>query len=399
MREEGNVFEVGEGSEANSYNDLLLSHKLSVSDIKEHITGPVLSTILHIFLLSFMGTVIISRSPEKEADILIKSVVVDPVNIEPPPPIEIPQEEPLTTDSMIDNLNNHPDVDEDLSVSFDDMSLDTINDIQSPSNLNISMNNSALTIPVKPALGSSGRIGCNFFTAKSSGRRFLFILDYSSSMSNAQLLVLKSHLIKALTQLNGKGEVALLFFAGPVWLPEQDGSTVKEAWGGGGKYEHFDKKDMSRYYPTVRWFVPNKHNLEIVKKYICTSHLVGGTNWSHPFRIALEKMNPKPDVIFFMTDGSVGSSISEQCLELVRKYGKNITINTIGFGITSGPLQDIASLSDGGQFIGYSKEKLKSMAQGVTLPSDFTQDTKLDYTIPKAVKSIPEPDVKGLIVE
>ena len=398
MKGKSRVFEIGEDLESNSYNDLVSSPKVSISDIKEHITGPVLSTIAHIVLLAFLGTIIIFKTPEKDKAIVVKSVNLEFPEIEPPPPIEVPPD-PVVNEPIIDKLTTRPDVAEKVSLSFDELSLDTMNDIPLPSNLNMSMNNSALTMPVNPASGHSGSVGCSFFNAKSSGQRFLFILDYSSSMSEEQLLVLKSHLIKALEKLKGKGEVALLFFAGPVWLPEQDGEKVKEAWGGGRKYEHFDSKDMSRYYPKVRWFVPNKHNLEIIKKDICNANLVGGTNWSHPFRIALEEMKQKPDVIFFMTDGSVGTPISNQCLELVKKYGRDITINTIGFGITDGPLEEIAALSKGGQFIGYSKDQLKSMSEGVMLPDKFTKNTNLDYNIPKAAKSLPELDVKGLTVE
>ena len=59
----------------------------------------------------------------------------------------------------------------------------------------------------------------------------------------------------------------------------------------------------------------------------------------------------------------------------------------------------MAALSKGGTFKGYSKSELGSMAQGITLPTDFTSNTAFDYKIPKITKKAKEKAVEGLTIE
>ena len=390
--------EEAEGSGFMSYEELIEARKITFSDIKEHLTGPVVSTVIHVVLLAFLGTIVVFKAPEKSKEITVEMKTIEPQEIEPPPPPPEPPD-PVDVQNPTETPVERPNVDMNVDVQVENISVNDTSDVELPSVLNMKMSNSALTLSVPVGGGSKGGgIAGKFLGTGGSGSRFMFILDYSASMSKDQLLVLKAHLMKALKAFKGKGEVALLFFAGPTWLPQEDGMAVYKKWGGKGKYDHFPK-DMSSSYPKPQWMVPNAHNIAILDKYICQSGKVGGTNWSHPFRIALENMKPKPQVIFFMTDGNVSGKISSQCIDLVKKYGKKITINTIGFGVTAGALTEIAKLSKGGVFKGYSKSELKSMAKEITLPTSFTKDTAFDYRIPKAGKIAAEKKVEGLTIE
>jgi hypothetical protein len=108
-----------------------------------------------------------------------------------------------------------------------------------------------------------------------------------------------------------------------------------------------------------------------------------------------------------MTDGAVDKNIVTDCMELVKKYGKRVTINTIGFGLdkkskngnAADNLEALANLSKGGAFKGYTNLELEKMASEVTLPTKFTNNTNFDYSKPRSVKQEKEKEVTGLTIE
>ena len=396
--ENENVDEI-ENSGFMSYEELMEARKITFSDIKEHLTGPVISTVIHVVLLAFLGTIVVFKAPEKSKEITVEMKTIEPQEIEPPPPPPEPPD-PVDVQNPTETPVERPNVDMNVDVQVENISVNDTSDVELPSVLNMKMSNSALTLSVPVGGGKGGGVAGKFLGTGGSGNRFVFILDYSCSMGENNLLVLKSHLMKALKAFKGRGEVALLFFAGPTWLPQEDGAAAYKKWGGRGKYDSFSKKDMSSFYPKPRWMVPNAHNLAILDKYICQSGKVGGTNWSHPFRVALD-MKPKPQVIFFMTDGTVSPKIVDTCKQLIKSKGKDVTINTIAFGAEKGwkSLEELAKLSKGGVFKGYSGSDLKSMAKDVKLPTSFTRDTAFDYRAPKAGKLAAEKKVEGLTIK
>ena len=384
-----------------TYEDLIESRKISIEDIKEHTTGPVISTIIHIILLAFLGTIIVFKAPTKSKEITVTMKTLEVQEIEPPPPPPEPPE-PVEIENPTETPIERPNMEVDVNVQVDNISVDNPSEIEMPSVLNMKMSNSALRLSVPVGGGSKGgTVAGKFLGTGGSGSRFFFILDYSGSMNRNRLLVMKSHLIKALEAFKGKGQVAILFFSGPVWLPQEDAKAVRRAWTKAGQNFHCTTPGSEKLYPSPKWFKPNKHNLEILKKYICQTPVTLGTNWLHPFTVALKNMKEKPNVIFFMTDGSVDKYIVDDCMELVKKYGKRVIINTIGFGLNKGgnDLEALAKLSKGGVFKGYTNLELEKMASEVTLPTNFTNDTDIDYTIPKTSKISKEKDVKGLSIE
>jgi len=389
-----------EGSGFMSYEELMEARKITFSDVKEHLTGPVISTVIHVVLLAFLGTIVVFKAPEKSKEITVEMKTLEPQEIEPPPPPPEPPE-PVEIENPTETPIERPNMEVDVNVEVDNISVDNPSEVEMPSMLNMKMSNSALTLAVPCGGGKGGAVAGKFLGTGGSGSRFFFILDYSASMSKDQLLVLKSHLMKALAAFKGKGQVAVLFFSGPAWLPEEDAKIIRKKWKEAGQDFHCTKAGVEKLYPNPRWLVPNKHNLEILDKYICQTPTTAGTNWSHPFRIALENMKEKPNVIFFMTDGAVDKSIVLDCMDLVKKYGKKVTINTIGFGLKKGgsSLEALAKLSRGGVFKGYDKSELQKMASGVTLPTQFTKNTNFDYSKPRAVKHEKEKKVSGLTIE
>ena len=67
--------------------------------------------------------------------------------------------------------------------------------------------------------------------------------------------------MKALKAFKGKGQICVVFFAGPVWMPWEDSTAVHKKWAGG----FHCLADNVANYPKPKWFVPSAKNLEILE--------------------------------------------------------------------------------------------------------------------------------------
>jgi hypothetical protein len=102
---------------------------------------------------------------------------------------------------------------------------------------------------------------------------------------------------------------------------------------------------------TPEWLTVDQSSLREAAKYVKETPLVLGTIWDHPLEMALS-MEPKPDIIFFMTDGVAGKKSEEIAKEMGRKAKiKGVVINTVALMVPQAqePLKQLAKLS-GGQF-------------------------------------------------
>ena len=76
-----------------SYEELLAAQKVTVQDVLNHITGPVVSVIAHVILLALLGTIVVFRAPEERKDIAVEVTEVDITELEKiPEPPEPPEE-------------------------------------------------------------------------------------------------------------------------------------------------------------------------------------------------------------------------------------------------------------------------------------------------------------------
>ena len=142
-----------------SYEELMDSRKLTFSDIKEHMTGPVISTLIHIVLLAFLGTVVVFEAPKKSKEITVEMKTIKPKEIKPPPPPPEPPE-PVETDDVVEDVPvETPDVKVDVEVKVDNISVNTPSEIELPNALNMKMSNSALKLAVPVGGGGGGRRG------------------------------------------------------------------------------------------------------------------------------------------------------------------------------------------------------------------------------------------------
>ncbi len=192
--------------------------------------------------------------------------------------------------------------------------------------------------------------GASFFGSKATGNRFLFVLDHSRSMKNDQVRLRDTELQKTLKALPSSVQYQVLLFAGGGYYAQEGWSVKKQGKnnlvsdprgktylfkqkGDAGDYE-FDGSDTR--LPTEAWLQAIPANIDKTIKFIAKDELFGGTDWEVALRIA-HYMDPPPDVIFFMADGT-GGNAPKPILDVNRRKGSPV-INTIAMQTKQGAQQ------------------------------------------------------------
>ena len=184
----------------------------------------------------------------------------------------------------------------------------------------------------------------NFMGIKSKANKILFIIDYSASM-NGRDKVMRSELCKAIEKLPAVGSVSVIFFSGPTWVAGEDAKALHKNWSGSN---NGGWKPNDGYNPVrPKWLPVTPSIKKKLTKAVQDTPLTFGTVWDNSFEWAFY-MNPKPDVIYFMTDGN--SNKSFQGIDLIKQKKGKTKIYTIGYGAPAGaklPLEEIAAMTGG----------------------------------------------------
>lgn len=129
-----------------SHEDFLNAQKITISDVKEHITGPVISVVVHVILLALLGTIVVFKAPKERTDIEVEMKEMEIKEIEkipepPKPPEEVTEEIEVEID--------RPDVNTDaVAVDVDNVAVEDVSiDVSIPDLLNVKPNSSALKLP------------------------------------------------------------------------------------------------------------------------------------------------------------------------------------------------------------------------------------------------------------
>ena len=206
--------------------------------------------------------------------------------------------------------------------------------------------------------GGGGGGGTTFFGQTSSAERIAFVIDYSASMkAQDRVGIMKKELSDSIGKLTPGTEYQMIFFAGPVWVA---GSTVQDPkakkdntvkgldgktydWtttGGAHGWKPKGKKQVAQWLkiPTAEGLIGNQkreaketgsNNLKMSQKTVDETPLVWGTRWKYALEMAMD-MEPAPQVIYFMTDGSSGNDALKESKSLGSSAKKRgITINCI----------------------------------------------------------------------
>ena len=128
-----------------SYEDIVAAKRLTFQDVKDHISGPVVSVVLHVLALAFLSTIIVFHAPDEGKDIEVTEVEVEIKELEEIPEPPEPEEIEVETEVEIER----PDVTtEDTEVVVEDVAVDApAADVVMPNILSVKPTNSALVMP------------------------------------------------------------------------------------------------------------------------------------------------------------------------------------------------------------------------------------------------------------
>jgi hypothetical protein len=153
-----------------------------------------------------------------------------------------------------------------------------------------------------------GRGGMFSFLGQTAfGRRVVFVVDVSASMSMtgqggvSRFDVLKKELDKSLGRIPPGTQYQVLFFSDFAWPhntidPKKAAAYEKYRW-------NITPEDWKKArIPNYAYIQATPFNLADSRKVVKEADNPGGTNWGAGLLMAL-KGYPKPDAIFFMTDG------------------------------------------------------------------------------------------------
>ncbi len=202
--------------------------------------------------------------------------------------------------------------------------------------------------------------GASFFGGSSTGNRFLFIIDHSGSMKANQVELRNKEVERALNSLKGVQYQVILFagggyYAWPGWSAKGKAKTKDvEVVGPKGSYtfvskggyDDYDFRGADSKLPREAWVEANAANVKKTMGIIKKHPLFVGTDWGLALQIG-HLMEPPPDVIFFMSDGS-GGNAPAPILAFNAKHGKPV-INTVAMQTVQGlkEFSEIAKKTEG----------------------------------------------------
>jgi len=150
-------------------------------------------------------------------------------------------------------------------------------------------------------VGGSGSGGASFFGIEAQGSRFVYIVDVSGSMSvGGKIQSLRSELARSVNDLVGNSQFLIVPFS-------------SEARAIGGKNA---------------WTEATDRNKRAIGSSIEALNADGGTNPSPGFLVAFA-LKPKPDAIYFMTDGEFSPEVVKEIAAMNRQL--DIRIHCICF--------------------------------------------------------------------
>jgi hypothetical protein len=177
------------------------------------------------------------------------------------------------------------------------------------------------------SLGGAAAGGASFFGVEVSGSRIAYIVDASASMAQSgKIAALKRELLASLQGLPPGSEFIVVVFSD---------EHATRALGGAPRWRDAGEQGRADVETAIRALAPS-----------------GGTQPLGAFRIAFG-LEPKPEAVYFMTDGVLPRNDAARIIGTVRslneRSGPRAPIHTIAFGSQEGAedLRRIARQSGG----------------------------------------------------
>ena len=144
--------------------------------------------------------------------------------------------------------------------------------------------------------------GASFFGIEARGSRFAYIVDVSGSMNEGRLAGMQRELTRSIDGLLEHSSFAVVFY-----------SSQARMLGG-----------------RSRWMRATQRHKTLADREIRAVTSNGGTQ-PQPAFDAVFKLRPKPDAIYFMTDGEFGQGIAAYVAQMNESSGQRTPIHCISF--------------------------------------------------------------------
>ncbi len=208
--------------------------------------------------------------------------------------------------------------------------------------------------------GTNGTGQLSFLGTQGSGDYVVFVVDVSASMNAAiygtgslsknRLDLLKKELTKSLAQMRPGTKYEILYFSDFAWShtsvkPGDFQGISDQKW-------ELDANGGNSNIPQFTYLSANAATTRRSREIVSETIPYYETNWGSGLMMAL-RGSPRPDVIFFMTDGD--DSNADKWIEMATREnsrGKRSKINVTGMMISprsAEPLDDLAR-RNGGKF-------------------------------------------------
>ncbi len=168
--------------------------------------------------------------------------------------------------------------------------------------------------------GGSGGGGAKFFGVEARGSRFAYVVDVSGSMEGPKLATLKRELANSVDGFAENAQFVIFLFE----------ST----------FQTLGTKD--------KWLDATSKNKNDTIRQIAAITARGGTEPAAAFTAAFTRMRPRPDAIYFMTDGLFDAGVAET-IAAHNKTGRKVPVHCIAFAERGSEalMRKIAEMSGG----------------------------------------------------
>lgn len=319
----------------NSVEIKLARKKALIGTIGLHVAVALVMLLMHVPMLDFSPPEIVATSAVDEMENESWKKVTT----------EMPQTSPMA--ASVSPL---------LSTGISDIAMPEVDFAATTSELNLGTSFGSFGSGVTTG-GAGGKV--SFLGNTATAKHVVFVVDVSGSMSASMNVggssmsrfdLLKKELNKSISGLASGTAYQVLFFSDFAWPHDTVDSNDMRAL---NNYEWkitATSRDVT--IPRYSYLATNGSNVSKSKKIILEANNPGGTNWGSGLMMALKGATPKPDVIFFMTDGN--RSDEQGWIDAVTQEnsrGKRTIIHTTALG-TPDAARDLDEMArrNGGKF-------------------------------------------------
>ncbi len=144
--------------EVNPYDEIITKQQMSIEDLKEHMTGPVIAILIHAIILPFVIGMVINEPVQDQPEVQMESVTEEVVPPPPPPPPPEIKEPDVTTPD--DRPFDKPVVEDPTDVTMEEPEIKADIMVETITNpFVIKTNNSAKVLASASPFGRKGGAG------------------------------------------------------------------------------------------------------------------------------------------------------------------------------------------------------------------------------------------------